>query len=282
MDFELRTPAVAGTFYPGDVRALSAAVAGHLGAVGSAAPALGVLLPHAGYAYSGAIAGRTLATVSVPPTAVVLGPNHTGGGPARSIWPRGSWGLPGGALAIDAELAAELTATGVVVADTEAHLREHSIEVELPFLRACRSDVRIVPICLRRLSLDACLELGAALAAAVRGAKARGGDVLLVASSDMSHYVTAKVAAELDGRALAAIAAVDPVALYETVVRDEISMCGFVPTTVVLAAVAALGSPRGDIVAYGHSGETTGDLRRVVGYAGAVFRGRSTPAAGVC
>ncbi|MBN2196016.1 MAG: AmmeMemoRadiSam system protein B [Polyangiaceae bacterium] len=282
MSFAVRRPAVAGRFYPQSASELSAAVEAHLGQCSGATPAAGVLLPHAGYVYSGTIAGRTLARVDVPPTTVVIGPNHTGAGARRAVWPNGSWQLPGGALEVDAAFAEELVKDGVVEPDLAAHLREHSIEVELPFLRARRPDVAIVPICLAHLTLSRCLELGSALARAVVASRARGREVLLVASSDMSHYVPAHVAEKLDQRALAAVAALDAEALYSTVVRDDISMCGFVPATVVVAAARALGAEHGDIVAYGNSGDTSGDRDRVVGYAGAIFRTGSTRCLGLC
>lgn len=271
MLFASRTPAVAGRFYPGHPAELQRAVRGHLGPPVAAAPALGALLPHAGYVYSGDIAGRTLATIELTPTVIVIGPNHTRAGGPRAIWPRGAWQLPGGPVTVDAALASDLVASGLLTPDANAHLREHSIEVELPLLRARRPDIAIVPICLRPLSLPDCMALGTALAEAVRASRARGRDAMLVASSDLSHYVTVAEASRLDRRALAAIAALDPTTLYRTVVDEDISMCGHVPTTAVLAAFLALGGATATLVAYGHSGQVTGD-DRVVGYAGVVFR----------
>jgi AmmeMemoRadiSam system protein B len=151
--------------------------------------------------------------------------------------------------------------------DRFAHVREHSIEVELPFLRAQNPAVLVAALCLSRLSLAECEELGQNIASVLRRYER---PPLLVASSDMSHYLPAGVAKRLDGLALERILALDPAGLYRTVTRHEISMCGFVPATVMLFAALALGASRAELVRYGHSGERSGDHERVVGYAGVI------------
>jgi AmmeMemoRadiSam system protein B len=190
----------------------------------------------------------------------------------RSLWAGGAWALPGDEVPIDTGLADRVAERAGLERDREAHLHEHAIEVHLPFVRRCNPDARVVPIVLAGLNVDECRELGLGLAAAVRESRARGEAVLLVASTDMSHYVTAETARRLDTLALERVLALDPAGLHATVRRHQISMCGFVPTTCVLFAALELGATRAELVRYGHSGETSGDLQRVVGYAGLVLR----------
>jgi AmmeMemoRadiSam system protein B len=147
-------------------------------------------------------------------------------------------------------------------------LTEHAIEVQLPFLRARRPDVRVVPVCLSGLGRDDCLELGQQIADSIR---ALGKPVLIVSSTDMSHYVSAETARVLDQLALDRVLDLDPGGLYDVVTRRHISMCGYVPTTVWLAAVKALGAREAQLVGYTNSGEASGDFERVVGYAGALI-----------
>jgi AmmeMemoRadiSam system protein B len=266
---DLRLPAVAGRFYPGEARALDAAVAGYLGTAGPGERCLGLMAPHAGYVYSGGCAGAAYARVRVPAQAIVLSPNHTGRGVRGAVWPGGAWRLPGGDIAIDEALRdALLAATPLLARDRRAHEAEHSLEVQLPFLRARRGDVRIVAMTLGGLHRDECLELGRAIAGVVRGRD----DVLLCASSDMSHYVPAQVAAERDRLALDRMEALDPAGLYDVVDRNDISMCGFIPATVMLAATVELGATRAEVVRYTNSGEVSGDYDAVVGYAGVIVR----------
>lgn len=261
-----RAPAVAGRFYPGDPDELADDIAARTG-VPAPAPALALVGPHAGYVYSGSIAAETWARVAVPARVILICPNHTGLGVRRSLWSGGAWRVPGSRLAIDDELRDVLVADGALELDADAHLREHAIEVHLPMLAARRPDARIVPICLARLDIDQCRALGQAIARAI--AKV-GDDVLVVASTDMSHHVPADVAAKRDGLALARVLALDPVGLHDVVEREHITMCGYVPTTVALFCAQARGATSATLVRYGHSGEASGDHARVVGYAGAI------------
>jgi MEMO1 family protein len=262
-----REPAVAGRFYPADAARLARDVSEMLGAPARAGPALGVLAPHAGYVYSGRVAGATYARVEVPARAVVLCPNHTGFGAMVSLWPDGAWNMPFGPVPIDAELTAALRSCSMVKEDRAAHRHEHALEVQLPFLFARRRDVAIAALCLGPLSVDEAIELGEAVADAVRARPA-----LLVASSDMSHYVSAEEAREKDHRALDRFLALDARGLHDTVRREDISMCGVVPATVVLAAARELGARSAELVSYANSGDVSGDRENVVGYAGAIVR----------
>ena len=262
-----REPAVAGRFYGEDPGALAREVDAWLDAGAPREPALGVVAPHAGYVYSGAIAGAVYARVAVPERVIVLGPNHTGLGAPASLWPDGAWRTPLGDVPLDEGLTAALAAGPEVEGDREAHRLEHSLEVQLPFLQRSRPGVRVAALCLSHLSFAACERVAGAVA---RAGEAAGA--LVVASSDMSHYLPAETARTLDHRALARLLALDPEGLYEVVHRERITMCGIVPATVMLLAARARGATRAELVRYGHSGEVNGDDRRVVGYAGVVVR----------
>lgn len=260
-----RSSAVAGRFYPGDAERLRADVRRYLGEPRPRA-ALAVVGPHAGYVYSGGILGETYAEVEVPGTVIIMCPNHTGMGTRRSCWHRGKWALPGGAIEVDEELADALIDRGPLEADVDAHRREHAIEVHLPFLRELNPAVKIVPIVLGRLRAADCVALGERIADVIAGRD----DVLVAASTDMSHYLSADEAKRLDAMAIERVLALDPVGLHETVERHDISMCGYIPTTVALAAAKRRGATRARLVRYGSSGEASGDFDRVVGYAGFV------------
>jgi MEMO1 family protein len=262
-----REPAVAGRFYPGRKDDLTREAVGLLADTSRAAPAVAVLAPHAGYMYSGRVAGATYARVEVPERVVVLCPNHTGLGERVALWPGGAWRTPLGRVPIDPELTAALRACPGVRDDRTAHLAEHALEVQLPFLQLRRPDVALAALCLGHLSADACVALGDALAHALLARPA-----LLVASSDMSHYISADEARRKDAQALDRFLALDARGLFETVEREDISMCGFIPATVVLAAARGLGALSAELVQYANSGDVNGEHERVVGYAGAVVR----------
>jgi AmmeMemoRadiSam system protein B len=261
-----REPAVAGRFYEGDGVALAREVRALLITPAPPRPALGVVVPHAGYMYSGGIAGAVFARVAVPPAVIVLGPNHTGLGRPAALWPSGGgWRTPLGTVPVAAALTEALAAGGAVTLDRAAHLHEHSLEVQLPFLVVARPDVQIAALCLGPLDLEACERVGQAVAAA-----ARGSGALVVASSDMSHYIPAAQAQVKDRHAIDRILALDPEGLHHTVRHEGITMCGVIPATVMLFAARALGAKRAELVRYGHSGEVTGDDDQVVGYAGLI------------
>jgi AmmeMemoRadiSam system protein B len=216
--------------------------------------------------YSGAIAGAVYARVVVPPRVIVLGPNHTGLGHPAALWPAdGGWRTPLGTVPVSAPLTGALAACSLVEADRLAHLREHSLEVQVPFLAAARPGVELAALCLGPLDVDACAEVGRTVAAA-----ARAQGALVVASSDMSHYIPAAKAREKDRLAIDRILALDPEGLHATVRREGITMCGVIPATVMLFAARELGATRAELVRYGNSGEVNGDTRQVVGYAGLI------------
>jgi len=260
-----RRPAVAGTFYAGTER-LRDQVRELLPDGAERKRVVGAVAPHAGLMYSGAVAGAVYARIEPPATLVILGPNHTGKGADAAIMTEGTWTTPLGEVGIDRDLArAILRASHTLEEDGLAHRDEHSIEVQIPFVQVLMPEARIVPICLMSQSQAVCRDVGQAVAEGVRKA---GGPVVIVASTDMSHYVPRAVAERKDRLAIAAIEALDPEALF-AVVRDErISMCGFHPTAAALVAAKALGATRGHLVRYATSGEVSGDQHSVVGYAG--------------
>ena len=257
----VREPAVAGRFYPGSPARLAEAVDGWLGPA-QRAPARGLVAPHAGYVYSGAIAGEVYRRVEVPKRVIVLGPNHTGLGAPASLFPGGTWRTPLGAVPIDAGLTDALARAPGVEPDDEAHLHEHSLEVQVPFLQRLQPDLSLAALCLGPLPWRACEDLGRAL-----GEAAAAAGALIVASSDMSHYVPASVARVKDRMAIDRLVALDAAGLYEVIRREEISMCWFIPATVMLVAAREMGATAGELIRYGHSGEVTGDDAQVVGYA---------------
>ena len=282
-DESIRRPAVAGRFYPASADQLAREVASYLlpgagedagpGAV-TTRPACAVMAPHAGYVYSGAVAGRVFARVEVPPRVIIMCPNHTGAGPVISVMTEGAYRIPGADVAVDTALAAAIMSeVPEARADRAAHRAEHAIEVELPFLLARQPRLRIVPMVLGRLPLAETLALGQALHRAVQRV---GEDVLVLASSDMSHYLPDARARVVDRMALTPLLGFDPQGLYRTVVTHDISMCGFVPATAMLAYAREAGAAAPELLAYATSGDAFGDTSRVVGYAGVVV-----PAAGV-
>ncbi len=266
----VRQPAVAGLFYDARPEKLERHVKNYLPAGVAVEPAIGAVVPHAGYVYSGPVAGAVYGRLRVPRNAVILCPNHTGRGAPAALDPSESWRTPLGDVPLARGLADRLLALAPSVEeDSEAHRREHSLEVQLPFLRVLRPDVELVPVCLGRASLPLCREIGEALAKLVSGEPDAERPILL-ASSDMNHYESRAVGHAKDDLALARIEAIDPEGLFQTVLAKSISMCGFLPATALLFAARTLGANRARIVARRDSGDETGDDSSVVGYAGVV------------
>jgi AmmeMemoRadiSam system protein B len=266
MDISLRDPAVAGAFYPATAAALENQLRDLIKIDDHCHPLLACIAPHAGYVYSGGVAGSLFGHLDIPTRVIVLGPNHTGAGAAVAIAPHERWRTPLGDLPIDTVLARKLADRAYAATfDPRAHRREHSIEVHLPFLLARRPDIEALPVCLAHLRLTDCIDLGRTLARLIGESNEPIG---IVASSDMSHYLSDADARRLDRLAIDAALTLDPVALYETVHREGITMCGVVPATVALAAANELGASAAHLVAYATSGDVSGDTKAVVGYAG--------------
>ncbi len=266
----VRQPAVAGQFYPGAPGELAAQVNEFMKVEAEPEPALMVVSPHAGYMYSGRTAGQVVGRVDVPPRVILVGPNHRGLGAQAALMTQGQWETPLGLVTLDEELAARLLEhSRLLEEDTLAHQFEHSLEVQVPFLQARRPDLKLTPLCLGSLSYAACQEIGQALAQVVQ---ALDQPVLLVASTDMSHYEPVEAARQKDMKAIEHILALDPQGLYDTVRNLGITMCGVLPTTVCLVAAKHLGAEKAELVEYTNSGAATGDYRQVVGYAGLIVK----------
>lgn len=272
----LRLPVVAGQFYPADREELKRQIEGFYRAAGAEkkTSARGVLAPHAGYVFSGATAAKALSAVAIPPTVILLGPNHQGRGAAAAVYASGAWKTPLGVVKINAALGARLCqeVTGFSD-DSDAHRFEHSLEVILPFLQYQRPDVEIVPVMLKEHSFAALELMGQELTKVLRSVDGTGGDVLIVTSSDMSHYISANAARQQDLPVLELLIQGKARQMYTHVLEQQISMCGIFPATLMLTTLNALaGEPcQGEVLEYTHSGVVSGDNAAVVGYAAAVF-----------
>lgn len=270
MHSTVRHPAVAGRFYPRDPDTLLKDVQSYLSPQTVGARALGCIAPHAGYIYSGAVAGAVYANVDLPRRYIVLCPNHTGKGRPLAIMSSGSWETPLGLAPIDSALAEALKKRFPLLAeDADAHRSEHAIEVELPFLQVRRPDLTFVPIALGTGQFDVLEKLGEAVADAVQAQAER---ILIVASSDMNHYENDAVTRVKDHKAIERILALDAPGLFAVVTRGDISMCGFGPAIVMLTAAKLLGATTAELIKYATSGDVSGNRDLVVGYAGVVVR----------
>ncbi|MFQ5919739.1 MAG: AmmeMemoRadiSam system protein B [Thermoplasmata archaeon] len=270
----MRPPAVAGQFYAADREALvteiEACYASPLGPGrlpgdhGTERSLAGLVVPHAGYMYSGPVAAHAylaLAEDGLPDTYVILGPNHTGYGLPLAV-ATDDFQTPLGVAKVDRDLAEELI-QGLIEGDMEAHRYEHSLEVQVPFLQHLRADVSMVALCMGVQDYQAALEVGARVRAVLKDR-----DAVIVASTDFSHYVPPEVATVKDRRAIDGILAGDPRGFLSAVQGESISMCGYGP---VAAALVALEGPKGELLRYGHSGEVA-PMRDVVGYAALTLR----------
>lgn len=269
---DLRAPAVAGRFYPADRLKLTELLHDLLRHVPHEERKVrGAMVPHAGLIYSGACTASVLGRLALPPVIVILAPNHTGAGQptCAALWGTGAFETPLGAVAIAQPLARRLLERSRLIAeDREAHLGEHAIEVQLPFLQMLSTDTAIVPLILPWDDWPRCRQLAQDLAAVIAG---WGEQVLLLASSDMTHYETARTAGQRDRLALAEVARLDGEGLLGVCRANAVTMCGRAPAATVMEAVRLLGGTGGSVLDYRHSGMVTGDDRRVVGYAGVVM-----------
>jgi MEMO1 family protein len=264
----LRHPAVAGRFYPRDPKDLGEEVRTYLRQTPQPNPvrAVGCIVPHAGYMYSGHVAGAVFAALEIPPLCLVICPNHTGVGRALAIASEGAWETPLGNVAIDNAFAAALKRRcPLLQEDSSAHRNEHAAEVELPFLQMRQPQLKFVPIALGTGQFEALEQLGEAIADVIA---AQINPVLIVASSDMNHYESDAVTRVKDHRAIEPILALDARALYDVVTQQNITMCGFGPAVAMLTAARKLGASSAELIKYATSGDVSGDRDMVVGYAG--------------
>ena len=258
-------------FYEARPERLESSVREYLRSPEPPEPAFGAIVPHAGYVYSGPVAGAVFARLAVTPSVVILCPNHTGRGAGAAVDPSEAWRTPLGEVPVDRRLARRLLELAPSLEpDSAAHSREHSLEVQLPFLQVVRPGFTFVPVCLGTPDLELCREVGEALATLLAEEEV---PPLVLASSDMNHYEPREVGRAKDDLALARIEALDPEGLYATVRSRSISMCGYLPATALLFAARRAGAATARVVARRDSGDETGDASSVVGYAGVVISG---------
>jgi AmmeMemoRadiSam system protein B len=267
-----RPPAVAGTFYEGTAdrltRQVDACFAANSGTPTRKDRFLGAVVPHAGLMYSGHVAAAFYALAELPKRFVILCPNHTGAGHFAAINREGAWRTPLGDAAIDTQLADALMAkTPLLAEDARAHAREHSLEVQLPFLqRLLGSNFTFVPICLGAHRYDYAEQIGLAIAEVLKSET----DVAVLASSDLNHYEDQRETMRKDQLAIDQVLARNPRELWRVVDEYDVSMCGFIPTTTMLVAVNELGATDARLIKHATSGDVNGDYSHVVGYASLV------------
>ena len=280
----VRTPAVAGRFYPGRAEELLREVLEFTSPskIPTATAAIGCVAPHAGYIYSGSVAGAVYSRLKIPEHCVILCPNHTGKGRPLAIMATTTWQTPLGEVAADADIGARLLRRfPALQEDSAAHRAEHAIEVQLPFLQTLRPELKIVPIAVGTSDFNVLRGLGEALADVISDRheedrhekdqkEERPEKTLIIASSDMNHYESDAITRVKDRKAIERVLALDARGLWEVVMNEDISMCGFGPTVVMLTAAKLLGAASATLVKYATSGDVSGDYNSVVGYAGII------------
>jgi AmmeMemoRadiSam system protein B len=265
-----RPSAVAGKFYPDQAEALWKQVRGFDNAKNTRQNAIAAMCPHAGLIYSGAVAAQVYSSISIPETFILIGPNHTGLGEKISISAEGTWEIPSANIEIDRELA-ETLLDKLPAASTnpEAHTYEHSLEVQLPFIKHNAPQAKIVPITVKGITHD---DIGLTAKAIAEVIQETQKKVMIIASSDMSHFLSEDDARALDQLAIDKVLGLNPDGLVQTVQEKNISMCGYIPTAIMLHAALQLGAKEAELLRYATSGETSGDYTSVVGYAAIVVR----------
>lgn len=267
----IRKPAVAGQFYPDNEPALRKAVEALVDPKSKKEDAIGAISPHAGYVYSGDVAGSVLSLIKPKPTYIILGPNHTGLGASFSLATQDAWTTPLGDVEINRTLAGCIKKNcKYIKEDAQAHMYEHSIEVQLPFLQVLKKRFTFVPIAISHSDAAVYTDVGKCIAKAVKQSGLEK-EVTIIASSDMTHYEERDSAEEKDKKAIDAILKLDEKALVAAVEKFGISMCGYAPAAVMLSAAKELGAKSGRLIKYRTSGDSTGDYSSVVGYAGVII-----------
>jgi MEMO1 family protein len=267
----MRKTFVAGSFYPDREEALLSEIEALVPSVleSEKHEAIGAIVPHAGYLYSGRVAGDVYGRIKGRDTFIIIGPNHTGMGERFSL-SMDDWATPIGEIRTDVDLAEEIIEKAPFVKDDPAsHVAEHSIEVQLPFIKKLFPGALIVPLCVSSCDISELKAAGEAIADAVR---ALGKKVTILASSDMTHYEPRISASKKDKRAIDAVLAMDATRLVETVNKEQISMCGWGPSAIMIFAARELGAGSGELVIYSDSGYITGNESEVVGYAGIILK----------
>jgi AmmeMemoRadiSam system protein B len=278
----IRKPAVAGLFYELDPDSLRKQIEwcfkhrlgpGNMPVMGSKRDIKGVIAPHAGYIYSGPVAAHTyheIAEDGFPETFIILCPNHTGMGSGVSAMKEGSWETPLGLADIDAEFADLMIKNASIIdSNADAHLREHSAEVQLPFLQYLNPDFKFVPVTMWMQDIETSTEIGNSI---YKTASELGRDVVVIASTDFTHYQPQNVAQTQDMKVIDAIKAMDENLMINRVAQLNVTMCGYGPVAATMVATKKMGATNCEILKYATSGDATGDKSSVVAYASAVFR----------
>jgi AmmeMemoRadiSam system protein B len=267
----LRLPAVSGRFYPSDPTELTALIRKYTTGDRTVIPGRvkACLVPHAGYVYSGRVAGTVYARIAIPKKILILGVRHYPRGENAAILSSGAWRTPLGDAAIDEALAEALReACPLLREDSVAHSSEHSLEVQIPFLQALQQGFTFVPVALGTVRFEDLVAIGEALG---RVLAASTEQILLITTSDLNHYEDDATTRVKDRKAIERILALDAGGLYDTCRNEAISMCGLGPTVAMLTALQSMGSTQPELVRYATSGDVSGDFGGVVGYAGMIF-----------
>lgn len=265
-----REAVVKGEFYPADIKDVVRLINTFKQKEPAPVSARAIILPHAGYMYSGKVAVTTVNKVLSKKKVIILGNNHSGAGSDFGLWPEGGWEVPGGTIEVDEELALSILSCGdTIKKDYLAHKGEHSIEVELPILRYFFSEFKFVPVACKVSHIDSYRRAAAQIYDAIKKVKE---DILLVASSDMTHYESDAAVRRKDRIAIDSIIEMDEEALIKNAARYNISMCGIAPVAVLLACVRKLGAQKAQVALYETSGDSSGDYDAVVGYAGIIIK----------
>jgi MEMO1 family protein len=267
----LRLPAVSGRFYPSNPTELTALIRQYTESANIAVPvrAKACLVPHAGYVYSGRVAGAVLTRIAIPKKVVILGVRHYPRGENAAILSSGAWRTPLGDVPIDELLAGTLRAACPLLReDSVAHSAEHSLEVQIPFLQVLLRDFSFVPLALGTVRFEDLVAIGEAIGRVLANSSE---EILLLTTSDLNHYEDDATTRVKDGKAIDKILALDAHGLYDTCRNESISMCGLGPTVAMLTALRELGTAQPELVRYATSGDVSGDFSAVVGYAGMLF-----------
>ena len=267
----MREPVVAGRFYPADKKELHSVIEEYTREARNkpGLEALAVMAPHAGYVYSGRLAGKTLATVQIPKTVLLIGPNHTGHGISAALSSQ-AWSTPLGLVQVNNDLIRLICKNSKIIGvDEAAHAYEHSLEVQIPFLQELQHNVSVVPLTLGQLSYEKCEEIAESLYQSIIGCHDK---ILILASTDMNHFESRSISQAKDRLALNAIEELDPFILYSTVHQNKISMCGVIPVVITLLVSRKLGAQKAILLDYTDSGDISGDTEQVVGYAGVIIQ----------
>jgi len=280
---EIRKPAVAGSFYAGDSKSLNIQIENcFLHKIGPGEIPLvnpkrqnniiGLISPHAGYVYSGPVAANGFYKIALdgkPNTIIILGPNHRGFGENISIMVEGSWETPLGELEIDTEIAENILKNSKIIKmDKKAHQFEHSIEVQLPFIQYIfGKNIKFIPICMTRQDIDTDIDIAQSICSSVVDK-----NILIIASSDFTHYEPQEYAETVDKQAINAILEFNPKKLYDMIYRQNLTMCGPGPITVMLIVCETLGAKKTELLKYATSGDVSGMYDQVVGYASVIIR----------